>query len=154
MPRPALPGHTAALGTGGGGIGGSGRRITDKRRQRAVRVEALSHQTCHAWLRLTLRDLALSCALRPADTSLSFTLAINQVLVPYATEQYDPLCSHARGHEFLLDLSGNACRPCSAPEMRSCMRLPSCVPSFCFSKPLWVPRIITSSPKMSSDLPG
>ena len=65
----------------------------------------------------------------------------------YATEQYDPLCSHARGHEFLLDLSGTACRPCSAPEMRSRMRLPSCAPSFCFSKPVWLPRIITSCPK-------
>ena len=51
------------------------------------------------------------------------------------------------GHESLLDLTGTACRPCSAPEMPSHMRVPSCDPSFCFSKLVWLPRIITSCPK-------
>jgi hypothetical protein len=63
-----------------------------------------------------------------------------------------PLHSRARGHESLLDLTGTACRPCSAPEMRSRMRLPSCAPSFCSSKPVWLPRIITSCPKTAKAL--
>jgi hypothetical protein len=64
-----------------------------------------------------------------------------------------PLHSRARGHESLLDLTGTACRPCSAPEMRSRMRLPSCAPSFCSSKPVWLPRIITSCPKTAKAPP-
>ena len=64
----------------------------------------------------------------------------------YAAEQYGPLCSRARGREFLLDLTGTACRPGSAPDMRSRMRLPSCAPSCCFDRPVWLPRIPTSCP--------
>ena len=46
----------------------------------------------------------------------------------------------------MLDLPHAACRPRSAPDMRSRMRSPSHAPSFCFVKPVWLPRNPTSCP--------
>ena len=46
----------------------------------------------------------------------------------------------------MLDLPHAACRPRSAPDMRSRMRSPSRAPSFCFVKPVWLPRNPTRCP--------
>ena len=67
-------------------------------------------------------------------------------MIRYAAEHYEPRYSPARDPQFLLDLPHAACRPRSAPDMRSRMRSPSHAPSFCLGKPVWLPRIPTSCP--------
>ena len=67
-------------------------------------------------------------------------------MIRYAAEHYEPRYSPARDPQFLLDLPHAACRPRSAPDMRSRMRSPSHAPSFCFVKPVWLPRNPTSCP--------
>ena len=67
-------------------------------------------------------------------------------MIRYAAEHYEPRYSPAKDPQFLLDLPHAACRPRSAPDMRWRMRSPSHAPSFCFGKPVWLPRIPTSCP--------
>jgi len=56
-------------------------------------------------------------AVRPTVTSPADSDVINQVLIQYATEHYEPRYSPAREPQFLLDLPRAACRPRSAPDM-------------------------------------
>ena len=83
---------------------------------------------------------------RPTVPSHTDSYAINQVLIRYAAELYEPRYSPARDPQFLLDLPRAAWRTRSAPDMRSRMRSPSRAPSFCFGKPVWLPCIPTKCP--------
>ena len=73
-------------------------------------------------------------------------------MIRYAAEHYEPRYSPAKDPQFLLDLPHAACRPRSAPDMRSRMRSPSRAPSFCFVKPVWLPRNPTRRPNKESTI--